>query len=1039
MSEIFGNFNQFEGQNYTQSNKNIPFYMRLYPPLEPQNEYSSLIFNNLLQLKNSSNNYNRAELKNLLEKTETEEDELTQDFLDDLVNPSCIIPKSKIVEVVSKAIVKSKLIEKIEDDSKIAKKINSAELSIACAKKFPYILVKKGETVFKIGETGDKFFYILKGKVNILKIREIPNLYMSIMEYINYCLFLIKSEENFLFQEVIQRNYNVLQVSNPEEVLTLYKITFKKLLHENINQHLIYSNQLLEEYFKAFNQKYSDYNIDKRQLDLLDINKKKKLPGSYRDWQNYILKKSELSTNELVTYEPFEQIIKDRKKKKIVCFIYESFLFLGPGLYFGDFALDSEFNKRNATIRAEEDTYLGWLRSTDYLNIIAPKRRYEKMKEIAFLFNSFFFNNINPHTFERNYFHLFYLREYQRGTILFNPGIVPKNIFLVKEGQISLDLKCSVIGLHKLIKFLYNKILTNSLFSKFSSTKKRMILSQETNIEIHKYLKEPKLERLKMQNSEFIKEMNKIRIFHITLLIGVEAVGLEEIFLKIPYLMKATAIKNIICYEFAVEQINNLLRDEKEIRFSYALNSIKKILSLIERLQAIKKNCVEMSNAKYNIKNETIFEKMFTSTQKFPKIHKKTYSHDITNKKENTLDHHNNKLIIKDDINFHENIYTILNKTNPNNSKSRSKENNESKEIMIVDKNNNVSEIKNSIDEMKREKETEKDNEIDKDKDNDKGKTMQKFKKIKIINSKDKSRNIFTKYKSPIRDFIINNDSYFKLKLFSNYKVNKIKNAKFIAFNKKKHKNNSYFGKELSNVPQDLELNEGKVEDNQTKNNNKNRANIGIKLNNLFLLGDKYYTINKLKKQIKNFNSLENNKKTLEVIQSNRVYNYGDNNTIVPSDIKNSKIKKIGKLSTFDIRKLKRNFVKFSQEFKNFHLSFVPISAESCSNNNTINDDNSNYYSRFFRNNSYSTLNDKFFSNKTTKNYFLITKKNKQNKKKHLNKANSNISDYHKELPQIQNDYLNFNLRNKKKNNFSSQMYFYNSIQIHSTKGDNNI
>jgi hypothetical protein len=38
---------------------------------------------------------------------------------------------------------------------------------------------------------------------------------------------------------------------------------------------LIYTNQLLEEYFKAFNQKYSDYNIDKRQLEILDMNKKK--------------------------------------------------------------------------------------------------------------------------------------------------------------------------------------------------------------------------------------------------------------------------------------------------------------------------------------------------------------------------------------------------------------------------------------------------------------------------------------------------------------------------------------------------------------------------------------------------------------------------------------------------------------------------------------------------------------------------------------------------------------------------------------------
>ena len=1019
MSESSRN-NQSDSQSFTQTNKNIPFYMRLYPPLD-QNEIPTDFL-----LKNNSS---RNNLKNLLGKEQNEEDELTQEFLDDLVKPSCILPKSKIMDVVSKAIMKSKLIEKIEDDSKIAKKINSSELSMACAKKFAYILVKKGDTVFKIGDIGDKFFYILKGKVNILKIKEIPNLYMSIMEYLNYCLFLIKNEENYLFQEVIQRNYHVLQVSNPEEIISLYKISFKKSLHDNVNQHLIYTNKLLEDFFKAFNQKYTDYNIDKRQLDILDMNKKKKLPGSYREWQSYILKRTDLTTNELVLYEPFEQSIKDRKKKKIVCFIYESFLFLGPGLYFGDFALDSELNKRNATIRAEEDTYLGWLRSSDYLNMIAPKRRYEKMKEIAFLFNSFFFNNINPHTFERNYFHLFYLREYRRGTVLFNSGTIPKNIFLVKEGQISLDLKCSVIEIHKLIRFLFNKITTNDLFSKFSLSKKKLILPPEINNELHKYLKEPKLERLKMQNNEFIREMNKTRTFHITLLIGVEAVGLEEIFMKIPYIMKATAVKNVTCYEFAVEQIHNLLREEKEIRFNFTSNSVKKILSLMERLQGIKKNCVEMSNAKYNIKNESIFQKAFSSTQYFPPITKKAKKNNSTNDKNNNnniknLDHHENKLIIKDDINFHDNIYSILNKTIPNRSKSN--ERNESNEILIKDEGNNSSEIrKNSDENNKKEKEKEKEKE-ELDENN-----LKQYKKVRIFNSKDSSKNIFTTYKTPIRDFIIKNESNYQTILFPRYKKNKMKNAKYFTSHKRKKKNNSYY-KESSKEPQNNESTEGKGENMPTKS----KMETGIKVNNLFLLGDKYYTIKKLRKQINDFNSLDNNKRTIEVIQSNKINNYGLSH-IMPIDMKNSEIKKLSSIDTINIKNIKKNLVKFSQEFKNFHLSFVPITADdkNGSNTNTIIDENSNFIKRLVKNNSYSTIDNKFFNNKTMKNYYLVTKKNKQNKRRQLNRANSDFTDYCKPLPYIQNDFLNFNLRDKiNKNQFSSQIQVYSNIPINNNK-----
>ena len=381
-------------------------------------------------------------------------------------------------------------------------------------------------------------------------------------------------------------------------------------------------------------------------MEVLEANKTKKLSGSYKEWQNYILKNFELSINELVSYEPYEQIINDRKKKKIICFVYESFLFLGPGLFFGDSALDSDMNLRNATIRAEEDTYFGCLKSNDYLNMIAPKRRYEKMKEIAFLYNNFFFQDINPHIFERNYFHRFYLKQYPRGTVLYEFGQIPKNIFLIKEGQIRFDLKCSVIEIHKLIHFLYNKILKNDIFSKLPNSKKKLILSPEITSKINQYLKEPKLKRLKMQTDEFVKEMNKIRTFHMSLLIGVEAVGLEEIFMNIPYLMKATVMKNVICYEFSVEQIYNLLKEGKKIRFTFSLCSIKKIFSLMERLQGIKKNCVEMSNVRYNIKNEKIFENSFSSLEHFPKINNAHNKDKIENKS------NENNLKINNDSNY---------------------------------------------------------------------------------------------------------------------------------------------------------------------------------------------------------------------------------------------------------------------------------------------------------------------------------------------------------------------------------------------------
>lgn len=979
-----------EIENNFDQNNNLPFYMRLYPPLENSSQ-NQINLRNILKIKKNS-------IKNeLLDIEKNEEDPLNKEFLDELVNPSSNISKEKIIEVVSNYIIKSKLIEKIEDENKITKKINPAELSNLCAKKFIYMLVKKGDNIFKMGETGDKFYFILKGKVNILKLKEISNLYMSIMEYLHYCVFLIESDENYIFQEVIQKNYNVLQVTSAEEVLSLYKISFKKSLYDNIEQHLIYNNELLEEFFNIFSQQYIDYDIDKSKLESLELNKTKKLAGSYKEWQNYLLKRCRLSTNELITYESFEQYIKDKRKKKIVCYVYESYLLLGNGLYFGDFALDSDLNKRNATIRAEEDTYLGWLRGNDYINMIAPKRRYEKMKEIAFLYNNFFFQNINPHTLERNYFHLFYLKEYKRGTIMFDSGIMPKNIYLVKKGQIRFDLQSSVVGLHKLIRYLYNKILNNELYKKLSFTKKKMVLPPEITTEMNKYLREPKLEGLKMQNNEFIKEMKKVQTFHITLLIGVDAVGLEEIFMKIPYIMKGTAMKNIICYEFSVEQIDYLLKEEKAIRFNFVSNSIKKILSLIERIQGIKKNCVEMANIKYNSRKESIFEKVLYSREYFPLIRKKNNSSN-TNIKNNISE---NKLRLKNDINFYDNIYDILNKTNPNQIKSEKK-----KEIRINKEEIEKNEEKKK-NEIRIEKETEKEN-------------IKNYKKIKIIFNKEQSRNLLKKYKSPIKDFIITQNQKFKT-IFPSSKNSKMKNIKL--YNKRKrNNNNSYIEKHLSGMGENMEAEDLKGEGSHTKP----KLDTGMNVNHLFLLGDKYYTINKLKKQIKDFNSCDNSKKRIEVIQSN-IINKGkedNNNPIIPLNIKNTEIKKLNNINTLKASETKKN-VKYFQDFKNFHLSFVPISAsnENGSNyNNSINEDN-NSFKNIIRNIYYSSAyGDKFFYNKINKNYFLINKKNRLYKKKYLNRVNSDLTEYHKKFP-IQNDYINYNLRERNNNHLSSQIY----------------
>ena len=674
-----------------------------------------------------------------------------------------------------------------------------------------------------------------------------------------------------------------------------------------------------------------------------------------------------MSTRELVFYDQFHKILYDEKKKKIICLVYESLLFLGPSTYFGDSALDSELNKRNATIRAEEDTYLACLKNNDYLNIIAPKRRFEKAKAIAFLFNTFFFNQINPHIFERNYYHLFYLKKYKKNSFLFDYGIMPKHLLLVKEGQISLDLKISVLEIHHLIKFMYNNILNNEFFKELTKNKKNEILPKEVMREINRYTRELKLDRLNMQNFNFIKEMNRVQNFRITILMGVEAVGLEEIFLKIPYIMKGVVVKDVTCYELAVDKINFMLKEENQIRQSYVYKSIKKILSLMERLQGIKKNCVDMAAKKYNMKNDSLFEKVCSSTQ-FPKLKNSGSENNMMlyNQNYKNMDNYKKKLVTDDDIDYKEGITEILNKANSIIQKSPPKD-----EENSLDKNQT------------------KENQLlfPKDSNTKENNTDNNYKTVQLINFKQNYRNNITLFKTPIRNFIIKKNRGDKNNMFSLNKIKKLKNMKIISnFSKKKRRIENYSTSKTNYIDLSDNINE-KIDEIKAKP----KLFTGMHTNNLFLLGNnKYYTIKKLRQQVDNFNTIDSTIKKLEIIQSNVINN---NNKKESSHINKQEIK------DYNNRETKTKLIKFSQRFTNYHLSFVPLSIkyhEQLFNKNNDNINRSTNYSKLTKNSSYT---ENFLKNK--KNYFSINKRNK------IRRVNSDLTEDNKELPKLKIMFFN--------------------------------
>ena len=609
--------NEENDNNYSLPNPKFNFY----PPILDSNDNFGQyeIFNNAQNIPKYLNNGLSKETNSNNEDENIYE--VNNDFFESLLGKNNYnLNKEKKIRTISKIIRSSKLIEKLEKECiSSSKETGINELSINCAKNISFLELKKGKTIFKIGDKGDKFFFIIKGKVSILKPRKFYEK-MNLQEYISYLFLLIKGKEDYLLNEVILNNCANIPIVSIDEIKMIYKIFFKNMLKKNIEDGKIKNNRNLKIFFEKNLQSFNEYNLDSNYLEILEEQKSKKTEKD--TWNNYVIEKCNLSKGDFQIMKRYNEY--NNNYYNIMCYLYDLFLYLGSGFFFGDSALEGKGITRNATIRAEEDTILGFLKSDDYLNIIAPQRKIEKMKEINFLMHNFFFRDIKTSIFEQNLFHFFTLNENKRGSVLFNCESKPNYLFFLKEGNISLTLDASIIDINNILEKICTIIIEQ--YSK-NLIQKKIIKKDIINILKKNIGNDKILSNLKKFSKEFIQEIYKKRNIQIAQINGVEIIGLEEIFLNIPYMTYATVInEKIIYYKIETERIKNILLDNNCIKDLYLKSSINKILILIERLQNLKENYIKLAKMKYE--NPNSFRK-----QNLPSLKNKN----INNHKRSTL------------------------------------------------------------------------------------------------------------------------------------------------------------------------------------------------------------------------------------------------------------------------------------------------------------------------------------------------------------------------------------------------------------------
>jgi len=340
--------------------------------------------------------------------------------------------------------------EKLEEN--IVQKTSSILKSIASKitlERFP-----ANRIIFKEGDKGDKFYIIVKGKVNIIKMIE-ENVYLSEEEYLAYLEKLKSHKEKFLLQKVIATNLAVYPVPNFSYSKNILRLK-KSILVDEIN---IFGAQSL---FPSLSNEINEIKHEREE---------NRTPGvdlNYVSLEDYLIR-----TNLSDVYN--EKYANNRKEVRVP--IYKHIKTLYSGDSFGEKALDSYAKKRMASVLSADECYIGVLIKKDYETSLKELSEKSRRVHINSILSSALFYGQKFTNFENTLFNYFVFMKINHGNILLEQNSSPSEIYLIREGEFEVTFKLSIKDLIKIIDYFGGIVSYESIELELIKGKKLILIS----------------------------------------------------------------------------------------------------------------------------------------------------------------------------------------------------------------------------------------------------------------------------------------------------------------------------------------------------------------------------------------------------------------------------------------------------------------------------------------------------------------------------------------------------------------------------------
>ena len=344
--------------------------------------------------------------------------------------------------------------------------------------------IPRNNLVCRYGERGEKFYIILKGKVNFF----IPKLYKCYLNFEEYLVYLMQLRKNNEFELInnlllLNKAFYPFEDDNLDKFLIkeyqeYYKTQkYKKFIkskskHFKKNLNIIeeFNNEIVEKEFilnaKNINKDNTENNNNEnnkgkkkkeffslstytKMEDLINIIYEKRKTFDENNYSgentpNYYIKSNSVINSDL-----------ESKGRKLVNYYkYEEMNSFEQGQNFGFIALQSKSCKRSATAIVVKDSDLGVLNKEEYLEFFEMLSNKEKknLYELLKFYN--LLASVSEHKFIKKYYHMFEYIKYVKNSVIMDINIPINELIIFNSGLFVINIFVNIAELNELITTL---------------------------------------------------------------------------------------------------------------------------------------------------------------------------------------------------------------------------------------------------------------------------------------------------------------------------------------------------------------------------------------------------------------------------------------------------------------------------------------------------------------------------------------------------------------------------------------------------------